>query len=142
MVIRDLMEAAEVLLFFGLIGSLVLSAFIFFFVFCIDWVDWFFSIRLEGPLAGIYLFLKMAGAVAIICLMAHYPRYRRQSVLLVFGYYTFLFIDAVVTLQKHPQGSRDYPYMMMVLFFLSVLLLIVHGTLALTGTREHNDTET
>lgn len=130
--VKSIMEAAEVLLVTGLTGSLLLSAFIFFFVFCIDWVDWFFGIKLEGLPAGMYLFLKMGGAIVIIYLMAHYPRYQRQSILLVFGYYTFLFIDAGITLQKNPQGSRDYPLMMLVLFFLSVLLLAIHGTLTLT----------
>ncbi len=132
MITRDIMKAAEALLFAGLIGSLVLSAFVFFFVFCIEWVDWFFGMRLEGLTAGIYLFLKMAGAVVILYVMAHYPRYRRQGVLLVSGYYAILFFDAVVTLMKNPQGTRDYPFMMLVFFFISVLLLVIHGTLSLT----------
>jgi hypothetical protein len=133
------MESAELLIFICLIFGLALSAFIFFFVFCITWEDWFFSIQLDGLPAGIYLFTKMAVAVVIIYLMAHYPRYRKQSVLAVFGYYGFLFFDAVVPLQKYSQG-RDYPAMMAVLFFLSVLLLIVHGTITLYGTGDSKDT--
>lgn len=135
---RNIMKAAEVLLFIGLIGSLVISAFVFFFVFCVHWVDWFFGMKLEGLPAGIYLFAKIAGAIVILYLMVHYPRYRRQSVLLVFSYYGVLCIDALVTLGKIPRGDRDYPLMMTVLFFLSVLLLVVHGTLSLTvaDTRE------
>lgn len=130
----DIMEAAEVLLFIGLIGSLVLSVSIFVFIFCVDWVDWFFGMKLEELPAGIYLFLKIAGAMVILYLMVHYPRYRRQSVLLVFSYYGFLCIDALVTLRKIPQGDRDYPLMMLVLFCLSILLLVVHGTISMTGT--------
>jgi hypothetical protein len=129
---KHIVETIEVLLFVCLIGALVLSAFVFFFVFCVDWVDWFFGIKLEGLPAGIYLFAKMAGAVAIIYLMVHYPRYRRQSVLLVFLYYGMLCFDAVVTLWKNPQSDRDYPLMMLVLFSITVLLLVVHGTLSLT----------
>jgi hypothetical protein len=136
----DIMKAAELLLFIGLIGSLVLSAFIFSFIFCVDWVDWFFGMKLEGLPAGIYLFAKIAGAIVILYLMVHYPRYRRQSVLLVFSYYGLLCIDALVTLSKIPQGDKDYPLMMVVLFFLSVLLLVVHGTLAMTGTEDHEET--
>ena len=128
----DIMKTAEVLLFIALIGSLALSAFIFFFIFCVDWVDWFFGMKLEGLPAGIYLFAKIAGAIVILYLMVHYPRYRRQSVLLVFSYYGVLCIDALVTLWKIPRGDRDYPLMLVVLFFLSVLLLVVHGTLSLT----------
>jgi hypothetical protein len=132
------MESAEVLLFICLIFGLALSAFIFFFVFCIDWVDWFFGMKLDGLPAGIYLFVKMAGAVAIIYFMAHYPRYRRQSVLAVFGYYGFLCLDSLVSIQKNSQG-RDYPLMMVVLFFLSVLLLVIHGTIRLTETGDRED---
>ena len=106
---RDIMKSAEVLLFICLIGSLVLSAFIFFFVFCIDWEDWFFGMKLEGLPAGIYLFAKMAGAMVILYLMVHYPRYRRQSVLLVFSYYGFLCLDALVTLRKNPAGRQGLP---------------------------------
>jgi len=129
----DIMKAAEVLLFIALIGSLVLCAFIFFFIFCVDWVDWFFGMKLEGLPAGVFLFAKIAGAMVIIYLMVHYPRYRRQSVLLVFSYYGLFCIDALVTLQKNPQGDRDYPFMMTALFCLSVLLLVIHGTLSMTG---------
>jgi|WetSurMetagenome_2_1015567.scaffolds.fasta_scaffold01517_3 hypothetical protein len=138
MITRDIMEATEVLLFIGLIGSLVLSASVFVFIFCVDWVDWFFGMKLAGLPAGIYLFLKIAGAMVILYLMVHYPRYRKQSVLMVFSYFGFLCLDAIVTLQKNPQGDRDYPLMMIVLFFISVLLLVVHGTLSLTreGARE------
>jgi len=132
MSIKNILESAEAFLFICLIFALVLSAFSFFFVFCIDWVDGFFGMNLKGLPAGIYLFFKMAGAIGIICLMAHYPRYRRQSVLLVFFYYGLLCLDALVTL-KNSQGSRDYPLMMLVLFFISVLLFVVHGTLSLTG---------
>jgi hypothetical protein len=136
--VKSIMEAAEVLLFIGLIGSLILSAFIFFFVFCIDWVDWFFGMKLDGLPAGIYLFVKMVGAVAIIYFMAHYPRYRRQSVLAVFGYYGFLCLDSLASIQKNSQG-RDYPLMMVVLFFLSVLLLVIHGTIRLTETGDREE---
>jgi hypothetical protein len=130
----DIMKGAEALLFIGLIGSLVLSASIFVFIFCIDWVDWFFGMKMEGLPAGIYLFLKIAGALVILYLMVHYPRYRRQSVLLVFSYYGLLCIDALVTLWKIPQGDRDYPLMMVVLFFITAFLLVVHGTISMTGT--------
>ena len=130
---RDIMRTAEPFLFVCLIVSLLISAFVFFFVFCVDWVDWFFGMRLVGLPAGIYLFLKMTGAVAIICLMVHYPRYRRQSVLAVFLYYTLLFPDAIVTFWQYPAGDRDYPFFMVVAFCLAVLLLAIHGTLSQTG---------
>jgi hypothetical protein len=137
---KSIMEAAEILLFVCLIGALVLSAFVLFFVFCINWEDWFFGIKLDGLPAGIWLFAKMAAAVILIYLMAHYPKYRRWSVLSVFVYYGFLCLDSFVTIQKNTQG-RDYPVMMSSLFFLSVLLLVVHGTLALTGEGAPNDAE-
>jgi hypothetical protein len=138
---RDIMKGAEMLLFICLIFALVLSAFIFFFVFCINWEDWFFGIKLDGLPAGISLFGKMAGAVAIIWLMAHYPRYLTQSVLAVFGYYGFLCLDSFVTIQKNTQG-RDYPILMAALFFIAALLLVIHGTLSLTGTGGHEDAGT
>jgi hypothetical protein len=131
--IKKIMESAEVFLFICLIFALVLSAFIFFFVFCINWEDWFFGIKLDGSLAGISLFGKMAGALVVVYLMAHYPRYRRLSVLAVFGYYGFLCLDSFITIQKNTQ-DRDYPVMMAVLFLISVLLLVIHGTLTLTDT--------
>jgi len=138
---RNIMESTEAFLFICLIFALVLSAFVFFFVFCINWEDWFFGTKLDGLPAGIYLFAKMAGAVAIIYIMAHYPRYRRMSVLAVSVYYGFLCLDSFVTIQKNTQG-RDYPVMMAALFSISVLLLIIHSTLALAGPGEHDDTET
>jgi hypothetical protein len=135
------MEAAEILLFVCLIGALVLSAFVFFFVFCINWEDWFFGIKLDGLPAGIWLFGKMASAVVIMYLMAHYPKYRRWSVLSVFAYYGFLCLDSFVTIRRNTQGW-DYPVMMASLFFLSVLLLVVHGTLSLTKPGNPDDTGT
>jgi hypothetical protein len=89
--------------------------------------------KLEGLPAGIYIFLKIAGAMVILYLMVHYPRYRRQSVLQVFSYYGILCSDALVTIWRNPQGDTDYPFMMTALFFISVLLLVVHGTLSLEG---------
>ena len=142
MITSDIMEATEVLLFIGLIGSLVLSASVFVFIFCVDWVDWFFGMKLAGLPAGIYLFAKIAGASVILYLMVHYPRYRRQSVLLVFSYYGILCSDALVTIRRNPQGDTDYPFMMTALFFLSVLLLVVHGTLSLTGAGARGDAGT
>jgi hypothetical protein len=139
--IREGMEAAEVLLFIGLTGSLVLSASVFFFILCVDWVDWFFGMRLEGLPAGIYLLLKIAGAVVIMYLMVHYPKYRRESVLMVFSYYGLLCLDALVTLWKNPQNERDYPLMMLGFFCLSVLLLVIHGTLSLTGSEDQRDAD-
>jgi hypothetical protein len=130
--VKSIMETAEVLLFVCLTGALALTAFVFFFVFCINWEDWFFGIKLDGLPAGIWLFGKMASAVGIIYLMAHYPKYRRWSVHSVFAYYGFLFLDSFVTIQKNTQG-RDYPVMMASLFFLSVLLLVVHGTITMRG---------
>jgi hypothetical protein len=134
---KNIMESAEAFLFICLIFALVLSAFVFFFVFCINWEDWFFGIKLDGLPAGLWLFFKIAGAVVIAGLMAQYPRYRMQSVLAVSGYYGILCFDSFVTIQKNTQG-RDYPVMIAFLFFISVLLLIVQGTLSLTepGTGE------
>jgi hypothetical protein len=129
---RDILESAETLLFICLIFALVLSAFVFFFVFCINWEDWFFGTKLDGLPAGIYLFVKMAGAGGTVYLMAHHPRYRRQSILAVFGYYGFLCLDSFVTVKKNTQG-RDYPVMMASLFFLAILLLIVHGAITMRG---------
>jgi hypothetical protein len=132
---RKVLEFLESLLFACLILVLVLSAFIFFFVFCINWEDWFFGMKLDGLPAGAWLFAKLAGAVAIIFLMAHYPRWRRQSVLAVFWYFGILCLDSLVTVRQNTQG-RDYPVLMAALFSLAVLLLIVHGSLALTGPGE------
>jgi len=108
--IKKIMESAEVFLFICLIFALVLSAFIFLFVFCINGEDWFFGIKLDGMPARISLFGKMAGALVIVYLMAPYPRYRRLSVPAVSRYYGFLCLDSFVTIQKNTQG-RDYPVM-------------------------------
>ena len=139
--VKSMMETAEVLLFVCLIGALALSAFVFFFVFCINWEDWFFGTKLDGLPAGIWLFAKMAGALVIICLVVHYPKYRRLSVLSVFCYYGFLCLDSFVTVQKNTQG-RDYPVLMAALFFIAVLLLIVHGTISLTDPGDPDDAGT
>jgi hypothetical protein len=94
-----------------------------------DRLGWFFGIKLDGPTAGIYLSARMAGAIIIMYLMAHYPEYRRQSVNVNFAYSTFLCLDSLFTLQANPHDT-DYPKMMTGLFFLAMLLLIVHGTLS------------
>jgi hypothetical protein len=138
MKVKSIMETAEVLLFVCLTGALVLSAFVFFFVFCINWEDWFFGIKLDGLPAGVWLFTKMAAAGGIIYLMAHYPKYRRWSVLSVFLYYGFLCLDSFVTIQKNTQG-RDFPILMASLFFLSAILLAVHGTISLTDSGNPDD---
>jgi hypothetical protein len=132
MKIKNIMESAEVLLIVCLTGALALTAFVFFFVFCINWEDWFFGIKLDGLPAGIWLFTKMASAVFIVYLMAQYPKFRRWSVLSVFVFYGFLCMDSFVTVQKNTQG-RDYPVLMASLLFLSTLLIVVHGTISLTG---------
>ena len=138
--IKSIMESAEVFLFICLIFALVLSAFIFFVVFCTNGEDWFFEIKLDGMPPGISLFGKMAGAVVIVYLMAHHPRYRRLSIPAVSGYYGFLCLDSFVTIRKNTQG-RDYPVTMAVLSLVPVLLLIIHGTLTLTETGDHTNAE-
>ena len=50
--IKSIMESAEVFLIICLIFTLVLSAFIFFFVFCTNGEDWFFGIKPDGMPGG------------------------------------------------------------------------------------------
>ena len=127
------------LLFVCLIILLALSAFIFFFVFCINWEDWFFGIKLDGLPAGIWLLAKMAGAVILVLLMAHYQKNRRAGAIGVFAYYGFLCLDSVVTVRKNSHDT-DYPQLMVALFFLALLLLIVHGTLSVTCPERPDET--
>ncbi|OPX64067.1 MULTISPECIES: hypothetical protein [unclassified Methanoregula] len=138
---KRILETAETLLFVVLILLLVMSAFIWFFVFCIDWEDWFFGVKLDGLPAGMYLSAKTAGAIIIIYSMAHYPKYRRQSVISVFAFYGFLCLDSIGTLLRNPHDT-DYPQLMTGLFCLAMLLFIVHGTLSLIQPQDSDESRT
>jgi asparagine N-glycosylation enzyme membrane subunit Stt3 len=130
---KMILEGAEALLAVCVCITLFLSACVFLIAFAIGWEDRFFGMALEGLPAGAFLLAKTAGALIVLYFLAHYPRYRNRAVPAAFLYYTFLSADAVVTLREYPRGSGDYAFFVLVMSCLSLLLLLIHGSLALHG---------
>jgi hypothetical protein len=129
--IKDIMKSAEVLLTFCLCLTLPLSAFVFFFVFCINWEDWFFGIKLDGLPAGLFLFAKMAGAVAITWILAQYPRHQKRGIYAVLGYCGFLFFDTTGAILKNRQADESYAILVTVMFCMAVLLFVIHTSITM-----------
>jgi hypothetical protein len=103
---------------------LFLSALMFLFVFIINWEDWFFGARLAGPLAGLFLAAKAAGAIILLFLVTQYPDRRRAVLPASIAYFGFLFANAMVTYQTTAEPG-SFPTLLAVLVVIPVLLLIV-----------------
>jgi hypothetical protein len=103
---------------------LFLSALMFLFVFIINWEDWFFGMRLAGPLAGAFLAARAAGAFILLFLVTQYPDRWKAVLPASIAYFGFMFANAMVTYQTTAEPG-SFPTLLAVLVVIPVLLLIV-----------------
>jgi hypothetical protein len=145
---KKVLQSTGPLLFASLISILALSFLMFTFVFIINWEDYFFSIRLAGPLAGTWLFAKAALAFIIMYLLVQFPRHRTAGTIAATGYFGLLFFSTWVTIRNTSGDSQAFPYVFAVLLAIPVLLLIVtlvaerHGYRGAEWIRETDDKHT
>lgn len=126
--IRDLQNVEIFLgryLWYFLYAILILSSVMYFFVFLINWEDWFFGIKLDGFPAGILLLVKAFLAAALVCLLVLYPRYRKSGVCLSALFYGFLFADSAATIRTTTYGHESFSPLFTVFFLIPVFLLIL-----------------
>jgi hypothetical protein len=123
---KSALESLDVLLKYCVIVILIVAALAFFFVFVINWEDWFFGIRLDGTAAGIYLLIKGLCAAVLVYLVIRYPRFIEY--LAVFGaiYLGFLFVDSAVTVQKLSFGRQSFSVLLGLFAIIPVVFLVVH----------------
>jgi len=121
---------------------LFLSALMFTFVFIINQEDWFFGTKLAGPLAGVFLAAKAAGAIILLFLVTRYPDRRKAVLPASIAYFGFLFVNATVTYQKTAE-SGSFPVLLAILVVIPVLLLVlalVSGTPGAGRDADNEDT--
>jgi len=123
---KRIVKFLDISLKYGLIAILLLDALMFFFVFMINWEDWFFGTKLAGMPAGLYLLIKGLSAAALVFLIMKYPRYIQQLVIVTTVYLGYLFIDSAVTIQKLTYGQQSFSALLGVFVMVPVVFLIVH----------------
>jgi hypothetical protein len=120
------------------IAILFLSALMFTFVFIINWEDWFFGTKLAGPLAGLFLAAKAAGAIILLFLITQYPNRWKAVLPASIAYFGFLFFNAAVTYRSTAEPG-SFPTILAILVVIPVLLLIVDLVTAKPDTRRDAD---
>jgi hypothetical protein len=110
-----------------LIFFLTLVAAGFFFVFTINWEDWFFGIKLDGWPAGVALFSKgFVAALLIFLLLKNESRSILWSILSI-GFLAFVFILPVFSSQRNMRSELGWTIFwaeLVVLIAIPVILLI------------------
>lgn len=116
------------LLKYCIIGVLSLSTLAFFFVFVLNWEDWFFGTKLDGLPAGLYLLGKwlIAGVLAIG--LVKYPRYSLHLAAIAALFFGWLLVDSSITIQRN--GTGYFSPVLAVCFLVAVAFLIVHTSAA------------
>ncbi len=124
MEMKRVLKNTDVLLKYALIAILLLSFLTYIFVFIINWETFIFGVRLAGPSAGLYLFLKAIGAGSLAFLLIKYQRYTLAVFALAVLYFGYNFIDSAVTIQTLTDNLYS-PYYL-TLFIISLVILIFH----------------
>jgi hypothetical protein len=132
----QVLRSLGTLLFLCLFISVVVSAMVFFFVFIINQEDWFFGMKLDGPMAGLYLFAKGLGAAAIAVILAQFPRFQKAGAIAGIGYFGLMFFDSAVTIQKNTYGRESFSLLLALLLLVPVLLLITQLLIPSPGQTE------
>jgi hypothetical protein len=114
----------EVSLRYCLAGILGLWGAVLFFIFVINWEDWFFGIKLDGFPAGFYLLIKASVAVILAFLIIGYPRKIQQLAILAILYFGFLLLDSAVTIQKNTHGQQMFSDLLGIFLIVPLALLI------------------
>jgi len=97
---------------------------VFLLIISFNWEDRFFGMKLDGTIAGMFLFLKGIVAVLLLCIILIHPRNIRLAAILATLYYGYLFIDSSVTIQTNTGKWYLFAFPF-VLFILVPLLLLV-----------------
>jgi hypothetical protein len=113
----------EKVLRFFLSALLLFSALVFFFVFAINWEDWFFGMKLDGMAAGIHLLVKGILAALLLYLLTRYPGNTLAITGLSTMYFGYLFIDSAVTVQTLTKES--FSPLLLIGFIIPVIYLII-----------------
>lgn len=125
MKLKRLVKNIDVLLRYGLITMLLLSFLIHCMVFMINWEAFLFGIRLAGPSAGLYVFLKAFTAGLLAFLLIKYRQYTTAVFALAVLYFGYLFLDSAVTIQT--LTDRLYSPVLLMIFIISLVVLIFHA---------------
>lgn len=109
-----------------LVFFLALVAFSFLFVFIINWEDWFFGIKLDGP-AGLYLFLKaVVAALLAHLLLKSWSKRIAWSTLSIF-FFAFAFILPVFSSQRNLRSKPGW-----IIFWIELVVLIIIPSILIT----------
>jgi len=97
-----------------------------FFVFVINWEDWFFGIKLDGWPAGLYLLSKAVIAALLVFLLVKDPKRRIVWDAMAVLFFAFVFILPVFTIQRNLKSSLGWAifWIECVLFLLIPAVLI------------------
>lgn len=128
MEIKRVLKNIDVLLRYGIIAILLLSFLIHIFVFIINWESFIFGVRIAGPPAGLYLFLKAIGAGSLAFILIKYRQYTTAAFALAVLYYGYNFIDSAVTIQT--LTDKLYSPVLLMVFIISLVLLIFHALIS------------
>lgn len=112
-----------------LIVFLTLMAAGFFFVFVINWEDWFFGIKLDGWPAGIFLFSKAIVSVFLIFLLLKNEGWRILWSIMAISFLAFGFILPVFSSQRAMRSEFGWTIFwaeLIVLIIVPVILLLVY----------------
>jgi hypothetical protein len=107
---------------------LSLTAFGFLFAFIINWEDWFFGIKLDGWLAGIFLFSKAVVALVLTYILIMGKQKKVLTGVAAILFLAFVFILPVFSSQRNMRSELGWTifWIECVIFLLipSILLII------------------
>ncbi|ADN35581.1 hypothetical protein Mpet_0808 [Methanolacinia petrolearia DSM 11571] len=112
--------------YYILLVVLVLSSFMYLFVFILNWEAWFFGMKLDGPDAGILLFVYFLVPGILAFLLFRYPRRVSVIALLSILYFSFRFIDSSATVRELSGGVNSFNTFNAVLMVILLFVLVVH----------------
>ncbi|WP_048150152.1 hypothetical protein [Methanolacinia paynteri] len=119
---KDLVQA----FYYILLVVLVLSSFMYLFVFILNWEAWFFGMKLDGLDAGILLFVYFLVPGILAFLLFRYPRRVSVIALLSILYFSFRFIDSSATVRELSGGVNSFNIFNAVLMVILLFVLVVH----------------
>lgn len=123
-----LFKIADTVLTYYIAAISLLSAAMFFFVFIINWEDWFFGIKLDGLPAGIYLFSKGFVALLLAVLVLKYRQKIELITVCTIVYFAYLIWPALYAVQVIPTflGTLMYLAQFWLDIGIPVVFLAVH----------------
>lgn len=110
-----------------LVLFLAFVAFSSLFIFVINWEDWFFGIKLDGWLAGIYLFSKAVVAMLLAYLLLKSESKRIVWSILSIVFFAFVFVLPVFSSQRNLRSDLGWT-----IFWIELVVLIIIPFILLT----------